>query len=134
MLLKKTNTKVQKAYLILLLISIHFLEVIAQGQITQTVKGTVIDVTSKQQIIGATVIIENSNPTIGTVTDIEGNFRFDRLPLGRYNFRISSVGYEPQIVSDILVGSAKEVVLSIEMSESVHTLGSLFFLFKTRNC
>lgn len=114
--------KMKKQLIFLIVIYFQFSFVFAQTEIKQTVKGTVVDVSSKTPVIGATVTIEGSNPIIGTTTDIEGNFRFSGISLGRYNFRISSIGYQPQIVSDILVGSAKEVVLNVEMIESIQTL------------
>jgi hypothetical protein len=115
----------QRVYLILFLIVILLTETIAQSRITQTIKGKVVDITSKSPIIGATIIIEGSNPIIGTITEIDGSFRLTDIPVGRYNFKISSVGYEPQMVSDILVGSSKEVVLNIELNESVQALNEV---------
>lgn len=115
----------RKSFIILILTMIPFAVSFAQDQIKQTVKGTVVDVTSKTPIIGATIIIEGINPIKGTITDGDGNFRFSDLSLGRYNFRISSVGYEPKIVNDILVGSAKEVILSIELTESAQKMNEV---------
>ena len=39
---------------------------------TQVVKGTVVDAQAEFPIIGASVILLNSDPIIGAVTDLEG--------------------------------------------------------------
>ena len=42
--------------------------------LTQIVRGTIIDVDSKLPLIGATVIIIGTDPLIGTATDVNGEF------------------------------------------------------------
>ena len=44
--------------------------------------------------------------------------------------RVSYVGYEEAIVSEILVGSAKEVVLSVEITEKTQNLDEVVFSYK----
>ncbi len=87
--------------------------------LTQTVRGTIIDSDNKLPIIGATVIIIGTDPLIGTATDVNGIFRFDNIPLGRIAVKISYLGYETKTISDIVVNSGKEVVLDLTMQESV---------------
>lgn len=62
-------------------------------QLSQTIRGKITDKFTQQPIIGANVILQNSNPIVGTVTDIDGNFRLEEVPLGRQNIRISFIGY-----------------------------------------
>ena len=76
-------------------------------------------------LIGATIVVNEIQPTKGTTTDIDGNFRFERVPVGRYNFKASYMGDEPFTVSEILVGSGKEVVLNVELKESLLTLNEV---------
>jgi hypothetical protein len=87
--------------------------------LTQTIRGKVIDKDSKIPLIGVTLYIEDSDPIIGTVTDIEGDFRFDNLPVGRYDIIVKYIGYESKTIPNILIGAGKEVVLTIELTESV---------------
>ena len=87
--------------------------------LTQTVRGTIIDSDNKLPLIGATVIIIGTDPLIGTATDVNGIFRFDNIPLGRIAVKISYLGYETKTISDIVVNSGKEVVLDFAMQESV---------------
>jgi hypothetical protein len=85
---------------------------------TQTIRGQVIDSEAKVPLGGATVVILNSQPLLGNVTGAEGNFRIDNVPVGRHTLKISFVGYEDALLSEILVGSGKEVVLNIPLAES----------------
>lgn len=87
--------------------------------ITQTIRGTVIDIDSRAPIIGATIaVIENTNLE-GTTTDVDGNFRLDGLSLGRHQLEVSYLGYKPVTMAGIMLHSGKEVVLTIELEESV---------------
>ncbi len=90
----------------------------SQNTLTQTVRGSIKDANSKIPLIGATIIVEGIDPMMGTTADIDGNFRMERVPVGRYNLKVSYVGYEPFTLSEILVSSGKEVVLKIELKES----------------
>lgn len=92
------------------------------GQLTQVVKGTVRDKDSQTPLPGATIIIESTNPALGGTTDLDGNFKLDRVPIGRQSIRISFVGYEPYIFRELIIGSGKEVVLTIELKESTINL------------
>lgn len=86
--------------------------------LTQTVKGTVNDEYSQEILIGATVELLNSNPPRGTAVDVDGNFILENVPIGRQSFRISILGYEPYFVQELMVTSAKEIVLNILLKPS----------------
>jgi hypothetical protein len=88
-------------------------------EIAQTVKGTIVDLDSQVPLPGATIVILDSDPLTGVSTDENGYFRLENVPLGRYNMLASCMGYEPYLVRELLIGSGKEVVLSIGLKESV---------------
>ncbi|ELR72018.1 TonB-dependent receptor [Fulvivirga imtechensis AK7] len=91
----------------------------AFGQkLTQTVRGVITDRDSKSPLIGATVVVQGSDPLIGAITDENGTFRLVYVPLGRISLQLSYVGYEPEIISNVIVNSGKEVVLALSMEES----------------
>lgn len=79
----------------------------AQNQLT--VKGSVTDETN-QPIIGATVMLVNSNT--GTVTDVEGNFTL-KCTEGD-SLKISSLGYQPVTVA---AATSLEIVMEINVVE-----------------
>ncbi len=106
--------------LILTIVMIAMFITLAFSQnLTQTVRGNILDTDSKLPLIGATVIIFGSNPLTGTTTDVNGDFRLENIPIGRITLQISYMGYEPKIISNIEVNSGKEVFLSVNLEESV---------------
>ena len=113
-----------KLFLSIICIS-GFLSVAYSQTITQTVKGNVFDAQTKETLIGATVFILDSEPILGTSTDMNGNYTINRVPLGRHSIQINYIGYEPAIVPEILVTSAREVVIDIGLRQSVTQLGAL---------
>ena len=67
----------------------------SKGQVfTQTIKGRIVDQQSKTPVIGASVVIEGTDPIQGAVTDLEGYFKIPGVKVGRHLVMISSVGYE----------------------------------------
>lgn len=92
---------------------------------TQTIRGAVVDRDSKITLPFANVVVLNTYPLIGTTTDADGNFTFEDLPTGRYTLKASYVGYEEAVLSEILLGSAKEVSVTIEISEALTEIGEI---------
>ncbi|MCB0644459.1 MAG: carboxypeptidase-like regulatory domain-containing protein, partial [Phaeodactylibacter sp.] len=91
----------------------------AQAQnLTQTIRGTVIDKDSKIPLIGANVTILNTDPLLGTTTDLDGYFKIEQVPVGRQNIEVSYLGYEPIYLNSMMVSSGKELVLDLELTES----------------
>lgn len=105
--------------LTLLLLIILGANILMAQDLSQTVKGKVIDIDNHMPLIGVTVILLDSDPMIGTTTDIEGNFKFDKVPVGRQSFKFTYIGYEESYRSNVMIASGREVVLNIEMRETV---------------
>ncbi len=89
----------------------------AQNTPTQTIRGTIKDANSQETLPGANILLVDKN--IGTITDINGNFVLEDVPVGRYDIQFSFVGYKPLTIPELVVGSGKEVVLNIQLEESV---------------
>lgn len=104
---------------ILICLLIVLLPVVACAQRLQRVRGTVTDKESKMTLPGVTVVIADLSPAPGGVTDDNGNFVIDSVPVGKHSIRVSYMGYESRTLSDILVTSAKEVILPVELEEQV---------------
>lgn len=91
------------------------------SQSTQTIRGTVLDKVTKQTLIGASVKVADIQPLMGAVSDENGIFRIERVPVGRHKIEISYIGYEPFVSDNEIVGSAKELELTIELIEAATT-------------
>ena len=107
---------------LLTLIMALFATLVFTQNLTQTVRGTIIDTDSKLPLIGAQIVIAGTEPLIGTTTDEDGKFRFESVPLGRINLQLSYIGYENKTLPNVVVNSGKEVVLNLNMQESFETL------------
>lgn len=108
---------------IILTSTIIFISTFIYSQnLTQTVRGTVVDMDNNLPIIGAEIIMVNSNPLIGTTTDERGNFKLEKIPIGRVTLNLSYLGYENQMIPNIVINSGKEIVLQLKMQESLITI------------
>jgi putative tonB dependent outer membrane protein len=96
----------------------------ASAQTFQTVRGTVCESATGAPIEFATVMVADAELPIGTTTDSIGGFSM-KVPVGRHDIQVSYLGYEPVILKEVLVGSSKEVVLNIGMTESPTSLNEV---------
>jgi hypothetical protein len=85
----------------------------------QKVKGNIFDIESNTPLIGATVFIMGTNPAKGSVTDLDGNYMIEKVPVGRYSIQVSYVGYEPEIIPEVLITSGKEVFINTGLKQSI---------------
>lgn len=108
-----------KLYAILLLMCLF---ASADAQYTQSVRGVIVDKETKNPLINAVVSVSSLNPAIGTVSDESGNYILTNVPAGKHTIVINNIGYQPVTLTNILVTSAKEVLLNIEMEESASNM------------
>src|SRR5210317_2055353 len=92
------------------------------AQDVQTIKGQVLDAQSEIPLIGATVEWMNDVEVMGTVTDIDGYFVLENIPIGRQSFKVSYLGYETVVALNVLITSGKQVYLDFKLEESVTNL------------
>lgn len=104
----------KQIYLLVLVLLVIRIQAQPSGQV---IKGKIVDAVSQMPLPGASVVILDSNPTLGTITDSEGNFRLWNIQPGRYNLMVSFIGYENFVFREIMVGSGKEVILNAELKE-----------------
>ncbi|MEZ4901203.1 MAG: carboxypeptidase-like regulatory domain-containing protein [Spirosomataceae bacterium] len=95
-------------FICLLISSLHSL--FAQT-LTQTIRGVVVDKSVQIPIAGATVLLINSNPLKGTLTDSEGGFTIAQVPIGRQTIKVTYIGYKEMVMSNVVVNAGKELVL-----------------------
>jgi hypothetical protein len=105
----------------------------AIAQPVQTVKGRVVDSESQRPVVGANVMITSLHPADGSATDAEGNFRIEKVPVGRHTFKISSMGYDDAFLQEVHVGSGKEVELNIKLTESFQKLNEVVIKAQKEN-
>ncbi len=116
--------------LIIALFSVGFFNWSGAQTITQTVKGKVTDANTQEVLIGATVTLFGSKPVLGTITDLNGLFVLNQVPVGRQDFEVRMIGYESFLVSGILVGSGKEVILEITLTPLTTNLDEVIVAYR----
>ena len=83
---------------------------------TGKISGKIIDATSGEALIGATVLLEGTSK--GAAADIEGNFSINAIPMGSYNLVVSYITYETKKINSVLVKSNELTQLDLTLSPS----------------
>ena len=91
----------------------------------QIVRGRVVDEISKTPLIGVNILLGSEGPMRGTITDEDGYFRFEDVPVGRHEISCSSIGYKSEEITNLVVVSGKESMVAVEMEESVFELSEV---------
>lgn len=85
----------------------------------QVIRGTVIDKEAQLALPGANIVLLNSNPIKGSVSDANGKFKITEVQPGRYDIKITFIGYKEVILPNVLVNTGKETVLDIGLEENI---------------
>jgi hypothetical protein len=101
-----------------LLLFLSFLPVFAMAQVTQSVKGRVLDNETQIPLIGARVRVFTSDTTqlFMAVTNFDGEFVVRDIPVGKHELGVTYIGYEASSSTVILI-SGRESVLTIYLQE-----------------
>ena len=110
----------------LFLVTLILLSGVAFSQnLTQSVRGVVVDASTGEALVGATVILVGVEPIVGTATNVDGEFLLGSVPMGRHSFKVSMVGYLPLVVNEQMVTSSRELNLKVELHKSVTELDAV---------
>ncbi|MBC8487928.1 MAG: TonB-dependent receptor, partial [Bacteroidetes bacterium] len=90
--------------------------------ITQTVKGQVIEKQTLASLPGATIILLETDPLIGTTTNNDGYFVLENVPVGRVSLQVRYIGYHTATINNLNLISGKELVVNVEMEEKVQKI------------
>lgn len=100
----------------------YFLYSIAFAAEAQTIQGIVLDKTTETALTGAIIDIPGLTPPKGAVADVDGRFIISGLTPGRYQLRIRYVGYDEELLPDVLVTTGKDADLRILLEENRQAL------------
>ena len=98
------------AFLVFLISSTAILAQSGVGKIS----GKVIDADTKEPLIGANIILMNTNS--GAATDLDGNYFILNITPGTYQVKISYVGYAPKTYEDVRIVANITYELNGELS------------------
>jgi TonB-dependent receptor len=88
-----------------------------------TIRGTIKDAKSKEDLVGATVFIEGLNK--GTAADINGFFSISRIPAGNYKLKVSFVGYQIKFIENVKVLADQVTEINTFIEEEGATLNEV---------
>lgn len=87
----------------------------------QTIRGVVVDRASGSPLSSVSVALLTL-PHIETTTDNDGKFVINNVPIGRHDLLASCMGYETIVIREIMLTSAKEADVEIQLPETIHVL------------
>ncbi len=108
------------------LLSGFIFTIIALGvnaQKTSVIEGTVLDKKTGEAVIGAVILLEPLNK--GISTDLDGKFKFEGIPAGKYKIKASYVSYETVELSDIAAISGQVTPVAIALVETPTSLNEV---------
>ena len=86
-----------------------------------TISGTILNKESGEPIVGVTIMIAGTS--IGTYSDLNGNYMIRKAPVGICSLKVSSVGYEVLDVVDVEVTAGETVSLNLIMTSKILDTG-----------
>ncbi len=110
-----TNARVRNVIRIIVL-NLFFIHGFSQ-QLTQTIRGTVLDKQTQSPLPGAIISVLNSDPLKAATTDGDGKFRIDNVNIGRCQLKTTYISYKEKI-QQVILTTGKETVLTIELEEN----------------
>lgn len=114
-MLKMKKIMILKLFLFLL-ISPVILAQSGQGKLA----GKIIDASTKEALIGANVVILNTD--LGAATDVNGEYHVLNITPGTYDVKVSYVGYGDKLIQDIRIVAGITYELNVELNPGIELL------------
>src|SRR5688572_11197997 len=88
-----------------------------------SIYGTVID-RNNQSVLGG-ITVQLNPDSISTITDTAGNFSFNNIEPGSYSLRLTGIGFEEKLLSNIVLTTGNLTTLNIELDAVTTELGNV---------
>lgn len=105
------------------------LSVLTYGQVG-SIRGRITDADTKETLIGASIFIEGT--TIGTITDFDGNFKLERIPVGVHTIICSFISYNKNTRPGIIVSNREISMVNFSMETSTVNLQDITIIGKLK--
>jgi hypothetical protein len=106
-----------------LLIIGMLLNIAVFAQTTGTIKGVISDANTGEGVIGANVYIPSLG--LGSSTGLDGDFVISKVPAGKYNLTITSIGYTSMKFEGVVVEGGKIVLINTKLEEESTSLAEI---------
>ncbi len=92
---------------------------LSPSAITQTVRGHIYDKSIALPISEGLVLLQSDTGILGVASiNMLGDFKFQKIPLGRHKIKVISSGYREINLDNIIVNSGHETILRIGLEET----------------
>ena len=119
--------KMKKIIILSLLVLVSVILNAQNGKLVGSVK----DAETGEELIGATIIIMGISPSIGMITDFDGNYIVNKIPAGTYNIRCSFISYQKKIIENITIKANEDAELHVVLSSESHDLKEVVITGRT---
>lgn len=109
----------QRTLLLIFFMMISVLSVYSQENLKQTLRGVVVDRETQIPLPGVNIVLTATDPQQGTISDDKGYFKFPKVNVGRQSIQASYIGYKTRVIDNVIINSAKETIVKIELDESL---------------
>ncbi len=106
----RTRTLTAVAATALLQFSLSYAQ---QSSATATLTGRVVDGTTGEPIVGATVQVVGAK--LGAYTNVSGAYTIRNLPTGLHSLKVTSVGYGPKTIENVKVDGGRGITQDISL-------------------
>ncbi|GJQ62914.1 MAG: collagen-binding protein [Melioribacteraceae bacterium] len=108
---------------IVLLMCVFTFYLSGAGANVGSLKGVVTDSQTKQPLIGVNIMVINT--TIGTASNEDGSYTFEKLDVGTYTIEFSYIGYNKTTRTDVIIRPGRSTFLNVELTENALELGDV---------
>lgn len=115
--MKRHITTLRRIHLLSIFLILSAMSAHATLLATGEIKGKVLD-EKGEGLIGASVNIidaQGKNTGQGGATDYDGNYNISSLMPGKYDIKVSTIGYQTQIVKGLMVAADKPTIQTFQM-------------------
>ena len=106
---QNSNRNILKFILFILLTTFS----LSFGQVKGIISGKIIDKSTNEDLIGASVLVVGT--TTGAQTDLDGVYSIKGISPGKYQLKISYISYQTVVVNDVVVESGKVTTVNIQL-------------------
>lgn len=92
---------------------------VAQPRGKGKISGTAVDAETGDPLIGANVYLENTS--LGSASDLDGNFLIMGVPAGNYTLIVSVIGYAETKITDVIVKNEEITKINIAVQSEILT-------------
>jgi len=102
------------------------------SQVTQNIKGVVLDKQSEFPLIEASVIVHANGQDYGGITNFDGEYNISNIPIGKITLKAYYKGFNTQSFTNINLVSGKELVVNFSLLEKLEHLDQVVIRAKRK--